>query len=228
VPQPPPGTNFVILFEGRTGSTWLIEALAGHPQVSRAVAEPLTRLAAAGAEAQSAWIERFFPAPPTMAAGFKTKLRNVCDPQGFRALLEREDVRVIHQTRRDLLAAVISEVNGARLRRTTGTWNVYAEQQRTGVLHADVDDVAERMRWRIGFERALDEFVQSLTVPVLRLDYAELLHDPADYAARVQRFLGIPVRAISGSVVKNTSVDLSAAVDNYDDLVDGLRRRGLA
>jgi len=82
-------SHFVLLFEGRTGSSYLIESLDAHPHV-RAKGEYLVKLRDKGAEAQLSWAKRSLTTSfitRYRAVGFKTKLRDILNPEKFRALL---------------------------------------------------------------------------------------------------------------------------------------------
>ena len=51
--------RFTIFFQGRSGSTYLVEALDSHPRI-RCEMERLVGLRKAGADGQLKWIEQFF------------------------------------------------------------------------------------------------------------------------------------------------------------------------
>ena len=104
-------TPFVILFEGRTGSSYLVTSLSEHPNV-RAGWEELVRLKALGHEAQAEWTRKALTAPLIGrfgAVGFKTKLRDIADPTQFSQLMRDRNVKIIHMQRRNRVKVAISE-----------------------------------------------------------------------------------------------------------------------
>src|SRR3954468_15206676 len=99
-------TRYVILFIERDGSTFLRSALRIPPEI-RAEYEKLSQLRApaVGAKEQLDWVNAFFSPPPGDAAkalGFKTKLEDVQDLDGFARLLLHQQCRVIHLRRRNV------------------------------------------------------------------------------------------------------------------------------
>ena len=85
-------TRFVLLFPGRSGSTYVISALDAHPHDHREGRGPRSRSGPQGPEAQLDWTRRYFRGPlvnRNKAVGFKTKLRDVLDQDGFARILDR-------------------------------------------------------------------------------------------------------------------------------------------
>src|SRR5262249_43296180 len=112
--------RFVLLFEGRSGSTYLMESLDAHPQVV-AAHEILTELKLEPdvARLQLERTRAFLTEPrdgAIAAVGFKTKLADVVDRDAFAALLRALDVRIIHLRRRNLIKLALSVLNAKRLR----------------------------------------------------------------------------------------------------------------
>ena len=65
---------------------------------------------------------------------------------------------------------------------------------------------------------ALIAYATSLDLPLLRVDYRELMLDPPATVARVFEHIGVAPRAVAGSTLKNTSDDLRESVQNFDEL----------
>ena len=120
---------FVIIFQGRCGSTYLVEALDKHPAIECAD----ERLAAikkqnCGADIQLEWAEDFLSQrhhSGTTQKGSKTKLRDVLDPADFSQLLQSLDCRIIHLRRNNVVKLTISNFNSVRINDKTGDWNLY-------------------------------------------------------------------------------------------------------
>jgi LPS sulfotransferase NodH/GT2 family glycosyltransferase len=209
--------KFVVLFDGRAGSTYLMECLRSHPKI-RTKGEELVRLREKGFGAQAEWIRSFFETPSKAhirAVGFKTKLRDVTDPEEFAKLLKALNVSVIHLERRNVVKQTVSLLNAVRLYETTKDWNLYAEADRLPPLEIDLVKFAD---WLSQVEREalrIGRFVEKLPVPTLHLAYEDLLLDSEGTLTRALEFLGVPLEAVHARVMKNTSDDLRQAVSNF-------------
>jgi hypothetical protein len=213
--------RFVILFPGRVGSTFLVSALDAHPDVA-AKGERLDPLRADGAVAQLDWARRYYRGPwinRHRAVGFKTKLRDVLDPDGFADLLARVDARVILLDRRNDVKHVVSRLTARRLRDTTGRWNRYGDDEPAREpIEVDPDDFDTRLQAVVAEKAAIARFVARLDRPNLHVDYEQLLTAPDATFAAVLGFLAVPVRGIAGATRKNTSDDLRDVIVNFDAL----------
>jgi LPS sulfotransferase NodH len=212
--------RFVLLFEGRSGSTYLMESLDAHPQIV-AAHEILFEVKSDGAEAQLDLVRRFFAedrGQTIRAVGFKTKLTDVLDPPAFARELQAHGARVIHLARHNLVKLAVSVLNAARLRRTIGRSNLHDPTDRPPPEAVDVQALDAILRERSARNRALAEYVDRLGLPVLRLWYEDLLADEAGVIARCCSFLGVPPAAVHGRALKVTPDDLRAALLNFDEV----------
>jgi len=214
--------RFVILFEGRTGSTYLQETLDWHPEIV-CVAEGLPPLKESGVETQSQWARAVLTPPfvgTNRAIGFKTKLKDVLDPKRFALLLTERQCRVILMQRQNIVKAIVSEINARRLWETTGDWNLYNEKNRPPPPRIELEDFQTRLENRREREGRLRNYVDSLSLPTLELTYEDLLIDAEETFSRVFSFLGVKPAPILGKsgVRKATSDDLRIAIANFDEL----------
>ena len=214
--------RFVILFPGRVGSTFLVSALDAHPDVE-AKGERLDPLRAEGAEAQLAWTRRYLRGrilDPHRAIGFKTKLRDVLDRDAFADLLRDLSVRIILLDRRNDVKHVVSRITARELKDTTGRWNRYAGDDAggAGAVRVDVDDFDTRLRAVVAEKDTIVDYVATLRLPSLHVDYEDLLAAPDPTFERVLDFLGVRVTAMAGATVKNTSDDLRDVIENFDEV----------
>lgn len=213
-------TPFVILFEGRTGSSYLVTGLSKHPNV-RAGWEELPKLKAIGHEAQANWTRRALT-PPLIgrfgAVGFKTKLRDIADPINFSQLLQELNVKVIHMQRRNRVKVAISEINSNVLHARTGSYNVYKEGDRLPPLRIEALEFRNVLAMRERLDGNLKHFVEHLNLPTVEVFYEDILLDEAETLRAIYEFIGVTPRITKGSSYKNTSDDLRDALLNFDEL----------
>ncbi len=214
------GTRFLILFPGRTGSSWLISALASHGQV-RAEGEILVKQ---DALAQRRLLDGLYGAIPAAghAAGFKTKLKDVADLEALRRRILETPIGIISMRRRDLIRLSISRITARRLHEHSGRWNLDDRTSAAPTRPIGVNEFIESIEHCDRTVRELDGFVNGLDVPRLDLEYAEILADPASTLERVQRFLGISSQPLQSTVRKNTDEDLHRAVPNLAELLGAI------
>ena len=215
-------TPYVILFIERDGSTFFSSMLKSHPEI-HALYERFAELRqrGAGPEEQMRWAREFFT-PPLFgrysAVGFKTKLVDVLDPEAFIALLKEKQCRIIQMQRRNRVKAVVSRINARRLYEKSGYWNLYKESDRLPPLEIDPDQFDLFLQERIEADRALDEFVNRLNLPTLKIVYEELLVDREAVLQKVFPFLRVKPCELEGKSLKATSDDLREVVLNFEEL----------
>jgi LPS sulfotransferase NodH len=214
--------QFVLLFEGRTGSTFLREVLSRHPGVL-AEEEQLRHFKQAenGAARQLDWARQFLTPPlfgPHHLRGFKTKLHDVLDQPGFAQLLREKRVRIVCMQRQNRVKLTVSRFNGQRLNNKTDNWNLYRETDRQGAITIDVAKFDAALRQREQREQALEGYIQALGQPTVTVYYEDLLRDREAFLSRVYDFLDLRSRPVTTHVIKNTSDDLRNVLQNFDEL----------
>ena len=238
--------RFVVLFPGRSGSTYVISALDAHPAIL-AKGEVLDPMRPEGPEKQLEWTRRYLRGPilnRNRAVGFKTKLRDVLDQDGFATILRDLDVRIIYLDRRNDVKHAISRITARRLKDTIGRWNRYDGDARLDPIEVDLEDFQTRLEAVEAEKATISEYVGRLegrlpaaysvdvafktpvllpsavaiATELLHLDYEDLLADPTATFHRILAFLGLPPAPIQGSTLKNTSDDLREVVTNFDEL----------
>ena len=218
--EPSRATPFVLLFQGRTGSTYLIESLSRHPQVL-AETEHLVGLRQKGGQAQLRWAQWFLNSAhdsKPSAVGFKTKLSDVLDREGFAKLLNNTAARILFGKRRNLVKMVVSWLRSEQLYHATGKWNLYSQQDQLGPLYIDIDKFQIRLDQVEHRRSVLERFVHDLDLPVLPVEYEELLVDPSRVLDQVLSFLNLSPQKLEGRSKKNTSDDLRQAVTNFNEM----------
>ncbi|MDT8306347.1 MAG: hypothetical protein RRC07_10460 [Anaerolineae bacterium] len=219
-------TPFVILFVERDGSTYMTSMLGSHPDIEMVYERfSVMRQRGEDAAAQLSWARDYFT-PPIVgrraAVGFKTKLVDVLDPDGFAALLHEKQCQIIRMQRRNRVKAVISRINARRLYEATGKWNLYDKSDRMPPMDVDVAEFVQFLDEREQAEQELDRYVAQLDRPALTIVYEDLLVDRDGVLAAVFSFLGVGQRPVTEKTMKHTRDDLRAVVTNFDELRDSV------
>lgn len=215
-------TPYVILFIERDGSTYLTSLLTSHPQV-QAVYERFAVLKQKDASAQDQlrWAKEFFT-PPLIgrwkAIGFKTKLVDVLDRQGFVEILEQKNCHVIQMRRRNFIKAVISRINARQLYEATGNWNLYDKGDRRPPMQVDLQEFDRFLLEREQADQELDKFVSALELPKIMVEYEDLLYEKEKTLSKIFAFLRIRDFTVESKTLKHTSDDLREVVLNFEEL----------
>ena len=214
--------TFVIIFQGRCGSTYLVEALDAHPEIE-CTGENFAALKKQKHDAhdQLEWAKCYLTtaeSPQTLEKGFKTKLRDVLDLPGFKELIQSLSTRIIHLRRRNVVKLTISSFNSVRLKHKTGDWNLYKSTDRLPETVIDLETFAS---WLGSVEeRAVRElsFVERLELPTLTAFYEDFLVNSTKYFEAIFSFLDLPFYDVKGRAIKSTSDDLRLAISNFEEL----------
>lgn len=223
----PRPAHFIILFFGRTGSTVLVEELRRQRRV-RADYEILAECKAQGPEAQLERARRCYAGSlrPLRAAGFKTKLWDVLDPEGLAAVLREAEARVIHMRRDNVVKGAISTINADRLRERTGQWTMYREEHRPEPFAVDIGRLRSWIASREEGDERIRAYIRDLDLPSMELTYEDLVGRPGDAVERLGEFLGVRLRppALDRAQSKKvTPDDLRNILTNYDAVAAALR-----
>jgi LPS sulfotransferase NodH len=210
---PAVGRPFVIVFPGRTGSSWLVSALAAHPSVE-VQGEILVRQAA---EAQRRLVRAaLVPGRRVTARGFKTKMKDVADPDDLRDAIVETNALVIQMRRADLLRLALSRINARRLHDATGRWNRTAEMPESGVVPVTTEELQAALEACVDEVSRVETFVESVSGDVMDIRYADILRTPDEVLASVQTAIGVEPRTVRSGVVKNTDEDLRPWLPDFD------------
>lgn len=217
-------TRYVILFIERDGSTYLTSLLVSHPDVE-AIYERFSVMVQRGTtpSEQLDWANNFLSPPlisKSKARGFKTKLVDVLDKDGFKNLLIRKDVKIIQMQRRNRIKAVISRINARRLFEATGNWNLYDKDKRMPPMQVDLTQFHQFLTEREEADEELQKFIDVLQLPTLKIVYEDLLVDKELTLKKTFDFLNIPTKPVNEKTLKHTSDDLRDVIQNFDELRD--------
>jgi len=213
-------TRYVLFLVARVGSTYLTSLLNSHPNIT-AEGEALRDLEEEGAEVQLRWAREFLNPPlvsRNAAMGFNVKLVHLVDPAAFAQLLQEQECKIIHLQRRNRIKAVVSRLNGRRLYKQTGMWGLFDESERPGAFHVDPEEFDEFLKHRERVDAELENYVDTLALPTLKLFYEDLLADEDAFLDGVFSFLDVPAKLVEGQTLKITSDDLREVILNFDEI----------
>ena len=218
-------TRFVVLFEHRSGSTYLVEALNSHSRIRAekellAVIKGKVEKGKAEPGDQLVCIEKLYvPGDHGYdVIGFKTKIKDILDPAGLARVLKANEARVILLRRRNRIKLLVSLRNAMRLNEATGDWNRYDETVPLAPLHIEVGEFKQWLERADKANRELSEYARGLGLPILELHYEDILADNEEAFRRVCGFLGVDYEPLEAGTKKNTRDDLRQVVANFDEL----------
>ena len=212
--------RYIVFFPGRAGGSFLASNLAEHPEVS-VIPEPLGVRMALGATGQARWIRRTYlpwPVRSERAIGITTKLTDICEPDWFADYLRRRHVRVVLLSRENDVKRTISIIRARLLKDETGRWNRRSGVKTVEPTVVDPDEFATKLVRNRERKEALTAYATGLDLPLLRIDYRDLMLESTATLARVFEHIGVAPVPVTGSTLKNTSDDLRASVENFDEL----------
>ncbi len=212
--------HFVVLFPGRTGSTFVMSALRSHNKI-KATGELIGPLRTAGWDAQLSAIREWYKVPllsNERTIGFKTKLVDVVDRDAFRATIEEYDANIVLLARDNHVKHVVSRSNAKRLRDTTNRWNRRPGDDELPPISIDPQEFAEALLRVEEHQRDIDAWSAALDRPLLRVTYETLLAQPQATFDEICRFLGVNPELLEGRTEKATRDDLTEALANFSEL----------
>jgi len=164
---------------------------------------------------------RYYRASPLVrerAIGVSTKLTDICDPEWFAGYLRAQEMPVVLLSRDNDVKRTVSIIRARALKDETGRWNRRDGVKSVEPTVVDPDEFAMKLERNRARKEDLIAYATGLDLPLLRIDYRELMLEPAPTMARVFTHIGVPVREVTGSTLKNTSDDLRESVANFDEL----------
>jgi hypothetical protein len=196
--------------------------LMEHPEI-KAEYEKFAVLKQQGVQGQEQleWLDNFFT-PPLLgkkaAFGFKSKLVDILDMEGFTRLLKKKKCHIIQMRRRNIVKAVVSRINARRLYEASGKWNLYKESDRMPPMEIDQQQFDKYLQERRQADQKLENFVTSLDLPKIKVEYEDLLVDRDVVMRKLFEFIDVPPQQLRGKTLKHTQDNLREVVLNFDDL----------
>lgn len=214
---------FVVLAQGRTGSTLLTDLLSS---VDGVVCD--REVLAAPVRVPALWVRGLRHRHPDQTYGFKVKIyqltrhQGIADPGRWLRRRAAGGWRVVHLRRENLLRQVLSN---ARLWQTSVTHRTRTDG--TGEAEPMTIEVPRLLAYldaRRSLGQAEDAALQG--IPHLRLTYERDLLDPGRHATTVARVLAHVGHAGAGvphtALVRTSVDDLQALVANLDEVASAL------
>jgi hypothetical protein len=233
-------TRFVVIFEGRNGSSQLVSMLNSHemalcyPEILVGQAAPtqlaLIDLVAADGDVVPlnpyAATDQYYPGGfalkwqnrPYEATGFKTKVTDMLNAPAIMAALRRHGFRLVYLYRENILKSVVSHLNSMKLKENFGgISNAVSADQVRGRILIDLDRFDHFLERRRLSESLHRWFVEHFTGDRLRISYEAMQAPDGEVERVLLDFLGLSHQAMHGTFHKNTPARLSEAVINYDE-----------
>lgn len=231
--------SFLIVFMGHSGSTALLSEMTQHSDImgSPTGPEPIDHYEyETNTSLALAWTRQFLAEgiAAGKVPGFKLRPTHIlADPDGFRALVREFGVRVIWNSRANLLKQAVGEYRGRYLKDLTvveGLRDGETLAQRCAAGGCPAVNVSNMpyfhglLRDLYNNDRLVEEAVAAAAPDgcVLPLPYEDYLYGRQAAMGRVYRFLGVPIEDHPPNRRKATHDSLCAAVANYDDLCAAL------
>lgn len=231
---------FLIIFEGRTGSSYLTSLLNSHPdalcypeimkgldaytqsQALRRIARgkdlrKLNKYAGTDLYHQEGFAEKWRQRPFD-AVGTKTKLLDTLDQEAFLADAHALDYRMIYLHRRNVLKSVVSIINSQLLHATHRVWNATEAEQVAVPIRIELADLDQRIEKRQRAQARHRAAYDAYPGQKILMCYEDLLGDRPAFLARLFAFLDLPDAVLESRFQKNTADDLRTAISNYDEV----------
>ena len=216
--QPP--NRYVLLFPGRTGSTYVTDHMASHPEIV-AYYEVLCQYRESWQQQRMYFDQTLLKkrVPNIKAIGFKTKLSLVMDLDAFESYLAEHQFKIINLTRKNHLKFVVSIVRAKMLRAQNGSSNLIEnEHEELGPTTIPLADFA-KAKTRLRRKNRISQLIDRTKLPNLEVAYEDLLNDESGTLKKIWDFLEVKNIATTGRTRKSTPQDLRNAVVNLDEIL---------
>lgn len=234
----------VILTTQRTGSSFLVECLASHPQIecAREILEghpdepkpvyrgpfrrvvKLAHIVGSGAWRPGHRMEAYFSGGRAKVRMFKVMYNQLARPFALRYLREHDEIRIIHLRRDNLLKLHVSTVLMPKRRELQATAPVDPIWIRVDPEKAIASMRKARARYE-EFERIFERHSRLAVAYEALIDVQSLRPETG---RRICEFLGVPPHPMRSALVKVNPDSLRSLVTNYDELAAAVSRTEFA
>lgn len=233
------GTNhnynkFIIIAHARSGSSMLIGALRGHPQIMGfgEIFHPKEitfniqdydnnsiQLLSLRNNYPVEFLNHFIFSSykeNIKAVGFKVFPEQI-DNNSFRRIWqwldEHRDVKMVFLTRQDLLATHTSRL----VARKDGKYAIKKEEQRSiTTVKIDPKNLLEELEKRKYYNKEVKKYIKDHDC--MEITYEELTQNLSYYLKKIQRFIGVDVNHLAVKSIKQEIRSLENVIENYDEL----------
>ena len=214
--------NFFIIFNGRCGSTYLVDKLSKHPQIDSKM-ENIYQYN--NLSQQLCFIDKYFGSDRNeniKAVGFKEQLVNIVEPEKtINYMIHKYSPIIYLMSRKNVLKTAISMIRTELLNKTHGVANATNLSQVVPPSNIPPNKLLEVIKYREKLDADLDKFVEKLKISVKIIFYEEILNNEDELLRYIFRDLGVEaIKIKESSIKKNTSNNLRNALTNFDELVE--------
>ncbi|XOF35362.1 MAG: sulfotransferase [Candidatus Electrothrix sp. YB6] len=233
--------KFIILGHQRSGSSMMIGTLRTHPQIvgfgELFTADSVgfnvegydnysTRTLALRNKYPVDFLDRhifsFYP-DEIQAVGFKFFPEHIERNARFRCirqwLEQNKDIKLIHLTRKNLLAAYTSLLVAMK----DGRFGILDKSERsTTTVTIDPTECLAEFQQRKASHEEIKQYIR--LHEVFDIVYEDLAADPHRHLKAIQQFIGTDIRDLQVSKVKQETRSLSEVIENYDELQNFFRQ----
>lgn len=221
--QPVP---FIFVFEGRCGSGFLRTALNTSPHVAfqgeRLLADLRDRSGTEQVSELHAYFGRQNRRDHLLAAGLKTRLSQIVDPDLFSEALSNLQPEAFRLRRRNIMKQCLSHIVAKRQVALTGLPHQSASQPSVTPFNVDIEKFEETRARLVAQEHKLDQFVKASSLNFDQIWYEDILNDPYGVLQSIATRLGVDIRTLNLNndkiTVKQTPDKLSEAITNFSEL----------
>lgn len=225
-----PRTRFVILAQGRSGSSLLVDLLNSHPQIS-CLAEIFDSGVVTNVRHPTAFAAGLCCLSTNDAGGFKVKVYQIkntrCStPRSFLQRFQEKGWKTIYLKRANLLRHALSDIRSEKTRifhHTGDGEDGELRSTRRRKVSITPEELFRTIRFR---EDCLEQEKEALDgLPHLTIEYErDLLEDESKVATMngIFDYLGLPPHECSTAMKKVTSRDISDIVENHEEILDAL------
>ena len=221
--------RYLILFEGRTGSTMMGQLLNQNPEVIH-IGEDVSKYQEEGWPKQREWIDNLLfntsnfsderIKPGATAVGFKVKLRKIADPLELQHYIENNNIKVIYMTRNNKIKQIASSIRAIDLYSSSGSYNINNDSQTKvpGAYEISIRRFNNTLIWLQAAEYKLECFISKLAAPIHKVVYEDLCSDMQGTMDNLFSFLEVEPTETKPKTTKITSDNLEDAISNYKEL----------
>lgn len=211
-------TNFILLFIGRTGSSYIIDMLNSHSDIiaERELLVPLT-----DSESEYNCLNSLYTKKREAnisAVGFKTKLTDVYDVKQFGRILDEFDTKIIYLYRDNIVKQTISRINRKRLHEDRQHHNLERGDDKLPSFSIKPEEFEKWLDETYNRSIEIHQYMHNVKRPQLRISYEDLLNNHDLVFKRIFDFIEVESKKMKSELIKNTSDNLKDVLINYDEL----------